>query len=270
MVRKDNQGLWDCQGKISKWENWVGKSFLIDLQFKKSKTIILKIKMSIRKFLPYIISIISLDLLTKLLAYFLLPFDKYVSILGEDLGFWLTYNMSSSGSKAGVATSDFQNPNVALFLAAFFGLTYGILLISTRNYRFKAWHKIGIIIVCVTVYLVILLTVPNLIQTSFDNYFISWFSKIGAIMLVLGFFTIINDYWLKVILISYASCGLGNLLNHFYPPFYTIDFISSSLLNKWYHLGICNVADILADTFILLFAFRLIIIAIQKITNKET
>jgi hypothetical protein len=226
--------------------------------------------MNIRKFLPYIISITLLDLLTKLLAYFLLPFDKYVSILGDDLGFWLTYNTSASGSKAEVVTREFQNPNVASFLAAFFGLTYGFLLILTRNYHFKIWQKISIPILCITVYLATLLTVPNLIQYSFDNHFISWFSKLGATVLVFGFFTVVNDYWLKVILISYASCGLGNLLNHFYPPFYVIDFISSSFLNKWYHLAICNMADILADTFILMFVLRLIVIGIQKATTSNS
>ncbi len=222
-----------------------------------------------KKYVPYILGIFGIDLFTKLLAYFLLPFDQDILVVGHHLEFHLVYNTTASGSKAASIVKNTSNPNIAFFIASLFGIISGLSLYFLKDFKFKLWHKILIISLFLILYLTIQTNISNYQTYHFNDYFISWFSKLGAMALSLGFFAISTDKWLKVILISYFSCGLGNLINHFYPPFAIIDFILSPILFKIFHLSICNVADILAEICKLFLLCRLIIIGLQKVYSKR-
>jgi lipoprotein signal peptidase len=222
------------------------------------------------KYYPYILGIFGLDLVTKLLAYFILPLNEYVSVFGHNLEFYLTFNTGASGTKAASITQSFNNPNMALFVGGVFGLVAGTILYLTKNVKFKLWQKSVIVLLALTLYVGLQMNISNIRTYVFDDYFISWFTKIGAMTLVFGLFIISKDKWLKVILISYFSCGLGNLISHFYPPFAVIDFISAPLLYDFLRLGICNLADILADICLILLVIRLLIIWFKTLYFKMT
>lgn len=222
------------------------------------------------KYYPYILGVFGVDLVTKLLAYFILPLNEYVSVFGHHLEFHLTFNTGASGTIAAGITQSFNNPNMTLFVGGVFGLVSGTILYLTKSLKFKLWQKLLIVFFALTLYVGIQLNISNIKTYVFDDYFISWFTKIGAITLVFGLFIISKDKWLKVILISYFSCGLGNLISHFYPPFAVIDFISAPLLYDFLHLGICNIADILADICIILLVIRLLNIWFKTLYFKIT
>ncbi len=220
------------------------------------------------KYYPYILGIFGVDLVTKLLAYFTLPLNEYVSVFGHNLEFYLTFNTGASGTKAASITQRFNNPNMTLFVGAVFGLVSGSILYLTKNVKFKLWQKSVIVLLALTLYVGLQMNISNIRTYVFDDYFISWFTKIGAMTLVFGLFIISKDKWLKVILISYFSCGLGNLISHFYPPFAVIDFISAPLLYDFLHLDICNFADILADICLILIVIRFLTIVFRNINLK--
>jgi lipoprotein signal peptidase len=221
-----------------------------------------------KKYYPYILGIFGIDLVTKLFAYFFLPFNEYVPVMGNQLEFYLTYNTGAAGTKVDSIIQNINNPNMSLFIMGLFGLLSGIVLFLTKKIKFKMWQKFLIIFFTLFLYMGVQLKISHSNTYIFDNYFISWFTKLGAMALVLGLFVIAKDKWLRIILISYFSCGLGNFINHFYPPFAIIDFIYAPILYKYLHLYICNIADIGVDFCLILLIIRFLIIWIKKLFYK--
>jgi lipoprotein signal peptidase len=65
--------------------------------------------------------------------------------------------------------------------------------------------------------------------------------------LYFSIFWVIQDEKLKLLIAIIIGSGLGNLLNHFYPPYHVIDFLYSAHLNQWLNMGIFNMADMMLN-----------------------
>lgn len=214
------------------------------------------------------IGVISLDTITKLLAFAFLPYDEYVDVLGEKLQFYLIYNTGASGTKAQEMAEKFLNPNLYLLLVGCFGLLAGVAIILTRNRRFQLWQKILIPILVIVVVGFIINIVANSLFYVPSNYFVSWFTKLGGSIFFLGFIVLVKDNWLRMALTGCLSCGIGNILSHFYPPFAVVDFIYSPFIREWLHLNICNIADILVDIFLVLVVLRFVVLIVNKVYRR--
>lgn len=221
-----------------------------------------------KKYLLIAIGVISLDTITKLLAFAFLPYNEYVEVFGEKLRFYLTYNTGASGTKAQEMAGQFMNPNLYLLLVGGFGLLAGTAIIVTRNYRFKLWQKTLIPILILFALGFIVDKVANSMFFVPSNYFVSWFTKLGGCVFFLSVIVLVKDDWLRVALTCCLSCGIGNLLSHFYPPFAIVDFIYSPFLHKWLHLNICNIADVLIDVFLILAVLRFVVLMVSKVRQQ--
>ncbi|QDK81232.1 hypothetical protein EXU85_22525 [Spirosoma sp. KCTC 42546] len=191
-----------------------------------------------------------------------------MNVLGETLRFYLTYNTGASGTKAQEMAGQFLNPNLYLLLVGCFGTFAGIAIIFTRNHSFKLWQKILIPILVLVAFGFIIDIVANSLFYVPSNHFVSWFTKLGGSVFFLGFIVLVKDDWLRLALTGCLSCGISNLLSHFYSPFAIVDFIYSPFLHEWLHLNICNIADILVDIFLILAILRFAVLMVSKARQK--
>ena len=100
-----------------------------------------------KKLLIIMLIIIGLDLLTKILAYYFLTFQSFEKIIGDKIGFYLTYNMSSTGSQVSYFYRNFLNANLAIicYSILIFIMAAYIILISHRNIKKSYINEINII-----------------------------------------------------------------------------------------------------------------------------
>jgi len=178
-----------------------------------------------------LISIIIVDLVTKLAANFFLPFKEKVCFIGEKLCFYLVYN-DKAGSLFGEKS---QGGGLSLAFIYVVLLCYTLFI---RKLRIRTSYKI-LIGIGIFVMLVVRL---KLIQPLFEGITISfWTVSIIQMLSALAFwFTLLyfcGNKWIRLFLVIYIAGGIGNLLCFFYNPSGAIDFINS-------RFGVFNIADI--------------------------
>ncbi len=187
------------------------------------------------------------DLITKLLAYFVLPFNEEVSIAGRKLYLYLTYNFEATGSQAEYILGEASRANARLVFSAVAGVILGVYILLSQKLALQLKWKV---VIGVAMWVALSLVVENTHQAfelTFSKHFTSWFTKAGAIFLYASIFQVLQNKILKTLLAILIGSGLGNLINHFYPPFHVIDFLYSDLLYRWLKMGIFNLADLLVN-----------------------
>jgi lipoprotein signal peptidase len=204
--------------------------------------------------------IIGLDLLTKILAYNLLPFHEHVFIYGDKISLYSTYNTDSSGGQADylISKSGFGKNNV-IFWGTINWILFSIYILLIDKLKSKSKKKWFLLIPLFILNLILLeICLKVFFNSVFSNHFISWFSKIGIVGF-LGVLTYLTkEKWTKVFLICIISAGLGNIFSHFYPPYHIVDFISIKGSYELIRIGIFNIADsVFYLVLILLIIFEL-------------
>ena len=210
--------------------------------------------------------IIIVDLVTKLTAYFFLPFEEKLCLIEEKLCFYLVYNFGSSN-----AITDDESISYTLFICfIFFVLLFYILFI--RKQRIHTFFKILI----GAGLFVALAAATELIQPLFEGIHISA-RTIGVIksltvLIFVGsiFFLCVNK-WIRLSLMVYCAGGIGNLLSYFYPPFGSIDFIylkiSYSRFVSFNMADIATYVGIIGGITVLLF---FVIKQLKKVIKKSS
>lgn len=218
-----------------------------------------------RKELIVLISIVLFDLITKLAANFFLPFHEFVDIIGTSFSFYLTYNEGSTGGQADAMFQPEFNKNLLIILYclnAVILVTYS-LFIRTRNIALVYKILIGI-------GLFILLTFslnfvyPLLWDVTISSWIASIVGKLTSLLIYGTIFYFSKDKWIRLFLLTIISCGIGNLLSHFYSPYMVIDFIYIEGTDELLRIGIFNFADLAGDIGMI----GLIIAAIIKLIKK--
>jgi lipoprotein signal peptidase len=210
------------------------------------------------------------DLITKLLAYFLLPFNEEVSIAGRKLYLYLTYNFEATGSQAEYILGEASKANAKLVLSAIAGVILGVYILLSQKLTLQLKWKVVIGVAMYATLSLVIETTHQAFALALPKHFTSWFTKAGAIFLYGSIFWVLQNKVLKTLLAVIIGCGLGNLINHFYPPYHVIDFLYSDLLYQWLKMGIFNLADVLINAAELMIGAYLLYWLGRKIVVRFT
>jgi len=206
-----------------------------------------------------LISIIIVDLVTKLTANFFLPLEEKVCLIGEKVCFYLVYNDKAGNLFGGKSQSE----------GLLYAFIYVVLLCYTlfiRKLRIRTSYKI-LIGIGIFVMLVVRL---KLIQPLFEGITISfWTVSVIQMLSALAFWSTLlyfcGNKWIRLFLIIYIAGGIGNLLSFFYNPPGAIDFINS-------RIGSFNIADVAINVGIIGLIVTLLFYGLKQVkkANKRT
>ncbi len=218
-----------------------------------------------KKYFFIIFGVFLSDLITKMMACWLLPYNEEVGIAGEKLYLYLTYNFGAMGGQAEFVFGEVNKANTKLVCFALAAITIGTYLLLIQKATLKlAWK----IVIGLAIYLLLVLCIETMYETitiSFSNHFTSWFKMLGSILLYSIIFHVLQNKVLKTLIAVALGCGLGNLINHFYPPYHVVDFIYSDFLYRWWKMGIFNLADLVLNVTEITIVFYLLYLLGKRI-----
>lgn len=222
-----------------------------------------------KKLIIILILIVGFDLLTKVIALYLLPFQNHVNLIGEKVSFYLTYNMNSTGRQGEYFLRQENNKNISLVFAStitIFLIIYSLLINRTTIKRKYKWLiGIGIFVLSIIISEIVKRLFPNL---TISNWTTSMFTKIVGISFYILILTKLSNKFLRLFIVIVISAGVGNFINHFYYPFRIIDFIDIDGTYELFKIGVFNIADFAFDVGICGFLITLATITIMKIIDK--
>jgi len=220
----------------------------------------------LKRNLYILLVILSIDLITKLIAYYTLPFHEDIYLIGNNISLYLTYNTGSSGVWANKISSNLNlNLNVELFFSAINGIIFAIYIQLVNLIKKREMKKWLLLIPLFFInYFIIQFLKDQNYALNFSNYFISIFSKCCGITFFISTALIVKNKVVQTILICIISSGFGNLINYFYPPYYVVDFIYIKGVFELFKIGVFNFADIIYDLSIISLILYLIIKFIKQ------
>ena len=89
-----------------------------------------------------LVAVVLFDWLTKLVANYYLPFQENLYVLGDKIGFYLTYNQGALGEQGAYILREESNKNVAILLACISGLILLSYIILIRKASLKVIYKV--------------------------------------------------------------------------------------------------------------------------------
>lgn len=215
--------------------------------------------------------IIGIDLLTKILALHLLPFQNQIQLFGEHVCFYLTYNMDSTGGQADYLLSQEKNKNIALISSSLIGIimmTYTIFIYNRKIKRAYKWLiGIGILILLLVISESIK---PKLSYLEISSWQTSIISKIAGIYIYLTIFILTKNNRIRLFTTIIISAGIGNLASHFYYPFRIVDFIEIKRTYEILRIGVFNLADLAFDIGFVGLITSLIRLLIKQTKFRQT
>jgi lipoprotein signal peptidase len=217
-------------------------------------------------YLLVLTSIILIDLITKLIALNVLTLHEELTIIQDKLSFFLVYNEGSTGGQAGyfLETESHKNLNLVFISITGFMIVSYIFLIRKRQIKTLYKWLIGILI-----YILITISFefirPFFTDIEISNWSASIISKVAGITVYLTFFVLVKNSYLRFFTLIIISAGLGNLLSHFYYPYFVIDFIDIKGSYETLKIGVTNFADLFFDFGFLGLIGTIIVISIKKI-----
>ena len=221
-----------------------------------------------KKALIIIATVILFDIVTKMLALNLLPFQKNVYIVQDRLSLYLTYNEGSTGVQADLLLKHENNKNlyVGMLSIAIFILTLYVFLINKKNLSVSYKWIIGI---CLYILLSVLINyLKHHVNIEINNWTASLISKSAVLLFYLTFYFFTKNKYLKIFILLIISAGLGNLLNHFYYPYKVIDFINVKGSYETLRIGVFNFADLVLNISFLGVFITLILIGINNLVLR--
>lgn len=218
------------------------------------------------KYLVVFFVIVMIDFLSKILANNLLPYNEIVQINENNFCLYLTYNFGSIGSLGSILLSKLPIKNLMILFSCFNIFIVSIYIIIIKNFRLDKVLKLvfGFSLYYFLFFpeIVIVYLFKNI---NLSNHFFSWFSKFGILFFCTTIFFKINNGKVKLILSFIIGAGFGNLISHFYPPYYVIDFIYVKFLSDWHLTGIFNLADMVYDLSMIALIIYFIVSGFKKI-----
>ncbi len=224
-----------------------------------------------KKELGILLTIVTLDLITKILANNYLPFGQQVNVIGNKLSLYLTYNQGATGEQASFLLQAQKDKNIAIILICINGLSLLTYLLIIRKLNLGTIYKVIIgIILYVALTNAAEIIKPILTQYNITSWAASVMGKVTGLIIygVLFYFT--KDKLARLSVILILACGFGNLLSHFYRPFLVIDFIYIDGLYELLRIGIFNFADLSFDVGIVGLIVFLLIWAFRKLTGSTS
>ncbi len=213
-----------------------------------------------------IIAIVAADTFLKIVLYNLLDFERRYRLIGNSVYIFVTLNKSYGGAIPRLLLDTAKNPISTAFFGSLIPFPVAAYMISAKYIRIRLIWKIliftGILLVCSYIAASLQVAFPGFTPGQF---FVSWFSKIGALCMVFAYFHFSERKIPKYIWCVIFAAGLSNLLSHFYPPFRVIDYIYFRFRRELPWIGISNLADIIFDITILAATIYIISIPIRKI-----
>lgn len=203
----------------------------------------------IKKHTPYfllILAVVSLDLISKLWALNVLPYQKDVSIIGQKLMFYLTYNEEYLSGQTLAVLQDADPIQATLQISVVVSLL-ALYIIGIDKFQIKSSFKwLG----GIAIFLggaMFLDTINAFNQSGVDIRMATLLTKISASALMIIVFFKVQIPILKWALAFIIATGIGNGLSYFYAPYKVVDFIYVKGSYELLRIGIFNVADISYD-----------------------
>jgi lipoprotein signal peptidase len=227
----------------------------------------------IKKNIPYIrviITVVIMDLISKLWAFNTLPFQENVGIIGQKVSFYLTYNEAYLSRQARVVL-DRMNPVQAILQWSTIILIVNLYIIFISRLKMKPLQKwvYGIILFVGGVFI---LDVMNMYaNVDMPIWSASLIAKTSVLMWCIILFFMITNKVMKYGISFIIVTGIGNGLNHFYAPYKVIDFISIEGSYELLRIGVFNIADLSYDVGMLIiigYAAYSFILSLIKSTLK--
>jgi len=215
--------------------------------------------------------IVIIDLITKLMANYFLPYREYISILGEKVCLYLIYNQDFVSGQENALLQNIQNKNLHIVLTSLIALFLIGYILFIRKQKMRTFYKI---LMGIGLY-VGLCVITELTKSLFVGIIISsWTAsvvgKLAGLMVCGTFFCLCPNKWIRLSLVIIIAGGIGNLLSHFYPPFHIVDFIEIEGSYELLRIGVFNIADLAFNIGFLGLIISLLIFGIKKIiTNKK-
>jgi hypothetical protein len=203
------------------------------------------------KFIPkLIITLIGVDILFKVLAYFLLPYYTDVNISTKYIVFALCYN------KVGLGSFYDNNLGHNFFGLYAFSIVWLISLWFTLSIKNQNWNvriKIPVIImlyyICTLIAVIISMNVQIFIPKSpFSMIIPGAISAIFPIVMIRKCKSII----LKISLSFLFANIIGNTFIVKYPELYPIDYFRFIPIVKLFNMAFINISDIYAGFFVVI------------------
>ena len=213
-----------------------------------------------------LLSVVLLDCVTKLIANYYLPFQQEVSFIGDKVYFYLTYNQDSTGGQADYLLRNEMDKDTLLFISAVNGLIILSYILFIRTTQLKMIYKV---LIGFSLWLILTL-VGEMIKPFVESLEITpWLSsvvgKMSGLMFYCTLFFFARNSFIRFWIILIIGCGVGNLLSHFYSPYFIIDFIYVKGLYEYTKIGVFNLADLSFDIGVIGLIISLLIWCFRKI-----
>ena len=194
--------------------------------------------------------IVIIDLITKLVANYLLPFEEWVCIIEERVGLYLTYNQNPTAGRSHLALQKYPNESLMLILICLSALIVFGYILFIRKQKMRTIYKvlIGIGLYITLVEVIMKFVYPLFESINISSWTASVVGKLTGLVIILGIFYFFRlKKWIKLSLVLIFAGGIGNFLSHFYSPYRIIDFIYIEGSYELVRIGVFNVADLVID-----------------------
>lgn len=224
-----------------------------------------------KKELIIVLSIVAFDLITKLTANYYLPFEEDFSIIGNKVSLYLTYNQGATGGQAGYFIEGESNKNMTIVQTCISGLILLSYILYIRKKELRTIYKILIgIVLYVSLTILIEVTREYLSTFVISSWITSVTGKLTALTIYACLFYLTRDKWIKFSSLLILSCGIGNLLSHFYLPYKVIDFIYIEGTYELLRIGVFNFADLAFDIGIIGLIISVIALLYRKLKFNKS
>ena len=211
-----------------------------------------------KKELIILLTIIALDLVTKIVAYNCLPFRQDVNIIGDKVVFHLVYNENSTGFRSAYFYQNDENRNLTLILGSILmliSLSY-ILFIKSKKVRILYKILIGIALFLI-ISMLLAIVALLLINLNISTWGAAVVGTLSTLIFYSSIFYFVKDKLIRYSLILIIACWIGNFISYFYPPFFIINFIR---IDKLYEFVSFNLAYLSRDIGLITVVISLLIL----------
>jgi len=223
----------------------------------------------IKKNAPYILLIlviVLLDFISKLWALSALPYQEDVSVLGQKVMFYLTYNEEYLSGQA-IAVLQDANPVQATLQISSVILILCIYVVGISRLDMKSSLKrIGGVLLFFGVAF-LLEGVNAFSHSEIDIRTATLITKISVSLFMIVIFLEVKVSILKWALAFIIATGIGNGLNYFYEPYKVIDFIYVEGSYELLRIGVFNIADLSYDIGMLMIIGYAVYSGLKKLQN---
>ena len=193
----------------------------------------------------FFITIVLIDLISKVCANIFLPFRENVFLIKNKIALFLIYNEGSTGGQANILLQHSSNKNLTLLLSCCIFLVMLAYIFFIRKQKLRKLYKI---LIGIGLFFFLNTSIewifPYLLDIKISSWTTSALTKLTVILIFLTILYFTKAKWVRLSLIIVLAGGIGNLISHFYPPFRVIDFIYIEGLYKVAKIGVFNLADL--------------------------